>query len=202
MPSRRKTLNVPSHIGWYIAGFVDGDGSFNVSFRRRNDYRQPWKVSLCLNVSQKDRAILAWLKRHLGCGTIRYRSDGVWFYEVNNFNAICDTIIPFFEQFSFFSEKKKKEFSKFKQIAELVKHGAHRTAEGIRRILELRKDMNAGGKRKYSDQEIMDEIAQRESSETVRLIPAKAGNDTVRTSGRPEESGRNDPAIRESQPRL
>jgi len=30
---------VPQEKGWYLAGFVDGEGSFNVSLRKRNDYR-------------------------------------------------------------------------------------------------------------------------------------------------------------------
>ncbi len=71
-----KVHDVPPHIGWYIAGFADGEGSFNVSFRPRGDYEMPWKVSLCFNVSQRDRVILALLKKHLACGTMRQRSDG------------------------------------------------------------------------------------------------------------------------------
>ena len=53
---------VPSEIGWYLAGFADGEGSFNVSFRPRPDYPVPWKVSLCFNISQRDQVILALVK--------------------------------------------------------------------------------------------------------------------------------------------
>ena len=56
---------IPDRIGYYLAGFADGEGSFNLSFRKRKDYSQPWKVSLCFNVSQRDRVILALFKRHL-----------------------------------------------------------------------------------------------------------------------------------------
>jgi hypothetical protein len=63
---------VPDSIGYYFAGFVDGEGSFNLSFRKRTDYKLPWKVSLCLNVSQKDRSILEKLQHCMQCGTIRY----------------------------------------------------------------------------------------------------------------------------------
>src|SRR5205823_9805359 len=89
---------IPESIGFYFAGFVDGEGSFNLSFRKRSDYKLPWKVSLCLNVSQKDRSMLALLKHHLKCGTIRYKSDDVWFFEVNNLIAIRENVIPFFER--------------------------------------------------------------------------------------------------------
>ncbi len=36
-----------AETGYYLAGFADGEGSFNVSFRHRQDYKSPWKISLC-----------------------------------------------------------------------------------------------------------------------------------------------------------
>jgi hypothetical protein len=147
---------IPSDLGNYLAGFTDGEGSFNVSFRKRDDYKIPWKISLCFNISQKDQVILSIFKKHLKCGTIRERkNDGIWYYEVNNFNAIQANIIPFFNRFGFLSAKKKRDFSKFKQIAKLIENGDHLTIEGIEKILEIRKEMNDGGKRKYSDEEIL-----------------------------------------------
>src|SRR3990167_8809575 len=145
-------------IGYYIAGFSDGEGSFNLSFRKRDDYRIPWKVSLCFNVSQKDKVILALLKTHLQCGTLRSRPDGVWYYEVNNLNAIKENIIPFFDRFGFLSAKKKRDFFKFKQLAALISEDRHLTRDGIKTILEIRREMNDGGKRKFSDVEILSKI--------------------------------------------
>lgn len=172
---------IPPHIGYYLAGFADGEGSFNVSFRPRADYQTPWKVSLCFNVSQKDRVILALFKRYLGCGTIRGRPDGVWYYEVNNLNAIWDNVIPFFERFRFLSAKKKRDFAKFKKIARLVREGKHQTEEGIRNILRIRAGMNDGGagRRTYSDEEILRRFSQEESSETIRQAPQ--GDEMVRS---------------------
>ena len=147
---------IPSDVGNYLAGFTDGEGSFNVSFRQRKDYKIPWKISLCFNISQKDQVILSKFKKHLKCGSIRERkNDGVWYYEVTNFNAIQTNVIPFFTRFGFLSAKKKRDFSKFKQIAKLIENGDHLTVEGIERILKIRKEMNDGGKRKYSDEEIL-----------------------------------------------
>ena len=164
---------VPGRIGYYLAGFADGEGSFNVSFRPRADYSVPWKVSLCFNISQKDRVILALFKRHLGCGTIRGRPDGVWYYEVNNLSAIIETVIPFFKKYRFLSAKKKRDFAKFCQLASLLKANAHLTREGIERILEIRRDMNDGGNRRYGDREILAQF--RESSETIRQTANQDG---------------------------
>ena len=164
---------VSPRIGYYLAGFADGEGSFNVSFRKRNDYAMPWKVSLCFNVSQRDKVILALFKQHLKCGTMRSRPDGVWYYEVNNFTALVENVIPFFDRFSFLSAKKQRDFAKFKQIALLMRGGKHQTKSGIGEILEIRRDMNDGGamRRKYSDDSINELFGTRESSETVRQAP-------------------------------
>jgi len=170
-------------IGYYLAGFADGEGSFNLSFRPRQDYKSPWKISLCFNISQKDKIILALFKHYLGCGTLRGRPDGVWYYEVNNFNAIWDNVIPFFKKYGFLSAKKKRDFSKFCQIAEIIKDGQHLEVENIRKILDIRREMNDGGKRRYSEKEILAKI--QESSETIRQTPQN-GDDIVRSSERSE----------------
>lgn len=146
---------VPSDIGFYLAGFTDGEGSFNVTFRERKDYKIPLKISLCFNISQKDPVILSLFKKHLQCGSMRVRQDGVWYYEVNNFNSICENVIPFFKRFGFLSAKKKRDFAKFVQISQIISDEDHLTYEGILEILEIRKEMNDGGKRKYQDHEIL-----------------------------------------------
>ncbi len=172
--------SVPPHIGHYLAGFSDGEGSFNFSFRPRPDYRVPWKVSACFNISQKDKVILALFKRHLQCGTLRSRPDGVWYYEVNNLRAIQENVIPFFRRFGFLSAKKKRDFQIFQEVVSLMTNDEHLTKEGIARILKLRNAMNDGGKRKYTDEEILKSC--NVSSETTRQIPAEenVGNDIVR----------------------
>jgi hypothetical protein len=185
--------DIPESIGYYFAGFVDGEGSFNLSFRKRSDYKLPWKVSLCLNVSQKDRSMLALLKHHLKCGTIRYKSDDVWFFEVNNLIAIRENVIPFFERFRFLSVKKKRDFAIFKRMAQLMGQGAHLCKEGISELLKLRRKMNDGGKRKYDDHAVLAAFAIAVSSETIRqtLATEVAQDDIVRPAGRPAEPSRN-----------
>lgn len=163
-----KVKAIPPRIGYYLAGFADGEGSFNVSFRPRNDYAIPWKISLCFNISQKDRVILALFKKHLKCGTLRSRPDGVWYYEINNFRAIVENVIPFFDRFGFLSAKKKRDFSKFKKIARMMQENRHLTKEGILEIMEIRKDMNDGGKRKHGEEEIKNHLFDGESPETIR----------------------------------
>ena len=146
---------VPIEVGYYLAGFADGEGSFNVSFRPRSDYQIPWKISLCFNISQRDSVILSEFKWHLGCGTMRQRRDGVWYYEVNTFTAILNNVIPFFDHYGFRSAKKQRDFAKFKELAALVAEGKHRERNGITEILRIRADMNDGGNRRYVDEAVL-----------------------------------------------
>lgn len=177
---------VPQRLGDYLAGFTDGEGSFNVSFRRRGDYAMPWKVSLCFNVSQRDEVVLTSFKQTLQCGTMRSRPDGVWYYEVNDFAAIVENVIPFFDRFGFLSSKKQRDFAKFKRIARLMGEGRHLSRAGIDEILEIRRDMNDGGakRRKYSDDAILVSFEPGKSSETARQAADDLNlpDDTVRSA--------------------
>jgi hypothetical protein len=98
---------IPRDKAFYIVGFSDGEASFNTSFRMRDDYLLGWKITPVFNISQKQRDILAVIKRYLNCGTIRYRNDDCWVYQVENRTALTQIIIPFFEKYPFLSAKKK-----------------------------------------------------------------------------------------------
>ncbi len=146
----KKPFKIPTHIGWYLAGFADGESSFNVKFRPRNDSKNGWKVSLSFNVSQKEKLILTLFKRYLGCGTIRQRGDGIWYYEVTNIDALVEKVIPFFNEYKFFSQRKKNAFSKFKKVLEIIKSKKHLTKEGLELIAEIREEINKdNSKRRY-----------------------------------------------------
>ena len=156
-----------SDLGNYLAGFADGEGSFNISFRKRSDYREPWKISACFNISQKERPILELCQHTLHCGTLRGRPDGVWYFEVNNLRDLQRHVIPFFTRFGFLSTKKQRDFGIFCELVKILSHPSHRSEEIVRLILDLRRIMNDGGKRKYSEAEILAAFV-KESSETLR----------------------------------
>lgn len=147
--------DVPDQIGYYLAGFTDGEGSFNFSFRPRNDYKTGWKVSACFNVSNKDKVILDVFKKYLKCGTLRARSDGIWYYEVNTMSHLIVHVVPFFKQFPFLSGKKQNDFVIFCKILKILANNNYGSKESIRLILDLRNQMNHGGKRKFSDAYIL-----------------------------------------------
>lgn len=124
---------VPQEVGWYLAGFVDGEGSFNVSLKKVSDYQLKWKVEPSFNVSQRDISNLILLKKSLGTGRLRKRKDGVAYFEVRNYKMLYERVIPFFEKFSFRSRLKVRNFSIFKKIVKLMARGEHLTEEGFKK---------------------------------------------------------------------
>lgn len=139
----------------YITGFADGEGSFNISFRKREDYLLGWKISPVFNISQKERDILAIIKAHLQCGTIRPRKDGVFVYEVDNHTALNNKIIPFFEKHPFLSTKKKKDFIRFKKILKILNSNTSTTLQDLENILVLLDEIESKASRKYTNTEIL-----------------------------------------------
>ena len=157
--------DIPSDIGNYIAGFVDGEGSFNISLRRREDHRLGWDIDPSFNVSQRDRVILAFLKKTFGCGTLRERKDGVVYFEVRNLAMLHQRVIPFFERFGFWSAAKKRNFAIFKRIISILCQGPL-SQEILEQVVHLRETLNEGRgrKRKYEEHHVLNG----KSSETLR----------------------------------
>ena len=135
---------IPDDVGHYLAGFTDGEGSFSVSLRKLDDRTLGWQAILMFNVAQRDKTVLALFKRHLGCGRLQARKDGVWYYVVSNPTSIVERVIPFFKKFGFLSAIKKKNFSVFQKIASIMADDEHLTEAGLTKIVELREQLNIG----------------------------------------------------------
>lgn len=129
---------IPSKIAWYLVGFADGEGSFNVSLRKKRDYKIGWQPVLSFNVSQREKTILALMKKYFRCGIIKRHKDGLYSYDVTNPKDIIGIIMPFFRRYNFLSENKRYNFSIFSKITELMVKKKHLEPEGFKQILELR----------------------------------------------------------------
>ena len=148
--------DVPDQVGYYLAGFVDGEGSFNISIKKAKDRSLGWRVTACFNVSQKERHILDVLQEALGCGTIRQRWDGVHYFEVNSYFDLAEKVIPFFHRFPLLSPNKGETLEIFTKICEMMCAREHLSLDGIQQIIHLRKQMNnETSKRHRDDEEIL-----------------------------------------------
>jgi hypothetical protein len=167
---------IPHDLGHYVAGFVDGEGSFNVPIRRERDRGLPFRVSLSFNVSQVGPEAPEFLRSTFDVGTVRGRGDGVFYFEVTKPTELEERVFPFFKRFPIRGPK-AKDLAVFRQITELVQSGRHLCVAGISEVLALRGPMNRGGKRRRTDGEIIEALRIWESSEAIRRAPSSKQRD-------------------------
>src|SRR5437762_3515185 len=134
-----------SRKGWkvdgsYIAGFVDGEGSFHVAFQKRPDLKFGWQAIPEFHVSQNftSRSVLEEIKEILQCGYVKAndaagKRDKSLVYVVRDRNDLLQKIIPFFETHRLRTEK-RNDFETFKKIVRMMESSLHLTEEGFEAI--------------------------------------------------------------------
>lgn len=135
---------------WYIAGFIEGEGSFGIIISKHKTKRLGFDARLSFEIELRgdDRKILEEIQSHLGCGHIyelKYERYG-WMphakYSIRKRNDIRDKLVPFFKKYPL-RGKKAKDFVLFCQaLEEIFEKKKHLTMEGINRLREIRRFMN------------------------------------------------------------
>ena len=147
-------------LGSYFSGFVDGEGSFLVSFSRRNRMRLGWEVrpSFCVSQNEDRAEILSRMQTYFGCGSVRRNvSDDTMKYEVRALDEIFAKVIPHFQRYPLLSGK-QGDFERFVLVCQMIRNGDHLNGAGLRRILIAVRSMNHGGHRRYSVDGILQNI--------------------------------------------
>ena len=141
--------NQQERLDGYIAGYVDGEGSFSVSVQRNRTCRVGFQLVPEFHVSQNgDRAqVLELIHERLGCGYIKPNSkrDRALVYVVRERRALLESVIPFFERVPLISSK-RADFEKFARVVRGMAQGQHLTLVGFGELLELALSMNGGGR--------------------------------------------------------
>ena len=158
--------------GNYIAGFVDGEGSFHIAFQKRPDLKFGWQAVPEFHVSQNftSRKVLEGIQETLQCGYIKAndaagKRDKTLVYVVRDRNDLLRKIIPFFERYPLQTEK-QKDFETFRIIVQRMESDEHLTLEGFEDIVRLAFSMNAKGR--YRKRKMEEILASPISSETIR----------------------------------
>jgi hypothetical protein len=189
--------NQQERLDAYLAGFVDGEGSFHVAVQRNPTARLKWQLVPEFHVSQnrERREVLDLLMQRLRCGRIqenhRGSRDKSLVYVVRRRTDLLTQVIPFFEMQPLLSSK-QQEFLAFSHIVRRMSQGDHLTVEGFRMLFEHALSMNGGGRYRTVFT----------SGEASRILRDHMPNtqpglseDMVRSAWRHAEPGRNDLAL-------
>ena len=144
-------VNQQERLDAYIAGFVDGEGSFHVAVQRNPWTNAGWQLVPEFHVSQnaERRQVLDLTRERLGCGRIRENHrrsiDTTLVLVVRNRRDLLDRVIPFFEANPLLSSK-QLDFLVFAEIVKAMALGKHLSPAGFRSLRQRALLMNGGGR--------------------------------------------------------
>lgn len=164
--------NQQERLDSYIAGYVDGEGSFHIAVQKVAHVRFGYQLAPEFHVSQNlDYAkTLSFIQTRFGCGYVKpnhkkSKTDKSWVFVVRNRNDLLEKVIPFFKRNKLLSPK-CEDFEKFAFIVESMDKKIHFTKAGFIKLLRIAFSMNRRGQ--YRKQKVAKVIKNLESSTTIR----------------------------------
>ena len=133
----------------WIAGFVDGEGTFYVGINKNYTMTVGYQVLPEFRIVQhkKDIQLLYALKKIFGAGVIRMNHKDCYELRIRSLDHLDKIIIPFFD-INLLLTQKKFDFIKFKKIINLMKQNKHLEKSGLIKIIDLASLMNRQDKQK------------------------------------------------------
>ncbi len=113
----------------YIAGLVDGEGCFDLQFRRDIRHERPgspvyygWKTQFVINLRKDDLPLLEEVKEIFQCGTIHFQNSPqkeTARYSVQDLDNLYKIVVPFFRE-NQLRGKKQKDFELWAEAVEIL----------------------------------------------------------------------------------
>jgi len=152
----------------FISGFIDGDGSFFISFQRNGEIKTGFNITNDLF----SKPLLEIVKQKLGkIGSIREGTKKELVYTVTGLNQIVDFLIPFIDKHPVFSEK-SIHYVKFRTISIMLKRENPLSLESKLNAIDLAYNMNKKGKhRNLSKSQYLEIVRLRYSKEILVTQP-------------------------------
>ena len=139
LPKPKLPLSINSE---FVRGQIDGDGSFNVSFRTN---RRRIGVNFTVVHELSSISVLNELVQFFKCGKVYKLPSKAARYQVQTVDEILNYIEPVFKNINF-NTKKQNHFETAIKICKLIKNSGYKTDEDLMNIVNLAWNMNKSGK--------------------------------------------------------
>ena len=186
--NQQERLSSQEQRRWWLAGFVEGEGSVCVSLKRHaraafGCFVQP---EFFLYQHRNRRSLLEMAAEEFGSGTIFAKpgNETVLVLKITDRRVLRDSVVPFLRRYMRFSAR-VADYEIFATAVDLVCQGRHRCRDGIMELVGLAYTINGNGKnRRIPQHEVLDRILRGHT-----LNAASHGEDMVRPPRRRGELG-------------
>jgi hypothetical protein len=137
----------------YIAGFIDGEGSFNITISKDPNRSSNYRLICELHITQSAHSIklLEGFRDYFGCGVVKVdnKLTNTMKYQVSSYKDIARlTPFPFLDKHPLLTSK-HLNYQAFKEAINLMVKKEHLTSEGMSKIQMLAGQMNS--KRSFAE---------------------------------------------------
>jgi hypothetical protein len=150
--NQQERLEVTEEAKWFLAGFIEGEGSLLVSIKHHETSRYGYYVDPEFHLVQHRSGLplLKLAQQVFGTGRIfpRPGSPNCYVYAIHCRRSLWEKVVPYFEKYVVPFSCKRETFYRFREILELMNQGEHRRPEGLARIVEKAYALNPAAKGK------------------------------------------------------
>lgn len=172
--NQQERLSQSEQARWFLAGFIEGEGSVFVSIKHHETSRYGFYVDPEFHLVQHQSGlqILELAKNIFQCGRIfpKPGSENCLTYAISCRRSLWEKVVPFFETYVVPYSCKRQTFERFKEILECMNRKEHHNPEGLARIVEMAYAMNPAAKGKQrlrSLQDVRDRILRGHTPDTL-----------------------------------
>ena len=129
---------------WFVTGFTDGEGCFNITISKDNQQKIGWAVKLAFTIglNEKDINLLKKIQLKFNVGNIYKYGSNLFQLRVVSIKNLTK-IIDHFNKFPLITQK-HADYELFKQAFQLMEEGEHLTLDGLNKIVAIKASMNRG----------------------------------------------------------
>ena len=129
---------------WFVTGFTDGEGCFQLTITRNKNSKIGWHVELCFEIAthEKDKALLEKIQNYLNVGNISKHGSQTFHYRVRSTKDLAK-VIDHFDLYPLITQK-LADYKLFKEAYDLIINQEHLTLQSLSKLVAIKGSMNLG----------------------------------------------------------